>query len=130
MSKVFNILHVEDSGDDADLVRMALERSNFACSITCVDTEPDFIAALAAALPDAILCDYNMPRFSAERALAILREKGLDLPFILVSHHLGGSGVMSLRKDTDAVLAKRDLVRLSEVIAAAIERARAPRAPG
>jgi CheY-like chemotaxis protein len=121
LSKPFNILHVEDSGDDADLVRLALRRSKFPCILTCVDTEPGFIAALEAAVPDAILCDYDMPRFSAERALAILREKGLDLPFIVVSHHVASDGVKGLQQDTDGYLAKRDLVRLSEMIAAAIE---------
>jgi CheY-like chemotaxis protein len=125
MSKVFNILHVEDSCDDAHLVRLALKRGNFPCSIRCVDTEPGFIAALATAIPDAILCDYNMPSFSAERALAILREKGLDLPFIVVSHHVGSSGVNGIRPDAGGWLAKRDLAQLPQVIATALERGRA-----
>jgi CheY-like chemotaxis protein len=120
MSKAFNILHVEDSRDDADLVRLALVRGKFPCTITCVDTEPDYLAALEAQIPDVILCDYDMPRFSAERALAILREKNLDLPFIVVSHH----PAKSLQPDTGGWLAKRDLVRLAQEITAAMERAR------
>jgi CheY-like chemotaxis protein len=133
MPKVFHILHVEDSCDDADLVRLALERGGFPCEIVCVDTEPDFIAALATATPDAILCDYDMPAFSPERAFAILREKGLDLPFIVVSHHVGLSETLpgGMRKGVDAYIAKRDLGRLSLVIAAAVERPRgAPHASG
>ncbi|HEY6721149.1 MAG TPA: response regulator [Burkholderiales bacterium] len=132
MSKAFNILHVEDSGDDADLVRLALERTDFPCSIKRVDNEPDFLAALETATPDAILCDYDMPRFSAERAFAIVREKRLDVPFIVVSNHVGRSNaVIGMQQNADDYLAKRDLGRLSTVIAAAMERGRGERgAPG
>jgi CheY-like chemotaxis protein len=34
---------------------------------------------------DVVLADYNLPQFSATAALSLLKEKGLDLPFILVS---------------------------------------------
>jgi CheY-like chemotaxis protein len=127
MSKVFHILHVEDSRDDADLVRLALLRSDFSCSIECVDTEPEFMAALATAMPDAILCDYDMPAFSPARAFAILREKALDRPFIVVSHHVGLSETLprGMQKGADGYVAKRDLGRLSLVIAAAVDRRRA-----
>ena len=133
MSKVFHILHVEDSCDDADLVALALQRGGFPCEIRCVDTEPDFIAALATATPDAILCDYDMPAFGPERAFAILREKGLDLPFIVVSHHVGLSETLpgGMMKGVDGYVPKRELRRLSLVIAAAVERRRrALHAPG
>jgi two-component system, NarL family, sensor histidine kinase UhpB len=125
MLKALNILHVEDSCDDADLVRLTLLRNDSSWRIRCVDTEPDFIAALEAQVPDAILCDRDMPRFSAERAFAILREKGLDLPFIVVSHHVGrGSGATGMPQGADGQVAKRDLGRLFPVIVAAIERRR------
>jgi two-component system, NarL family, sensor histidine kinase UhpB len=133
MSKVFHILHVEDSCDDAALVRLALIRGGFPCDIRCVDTEPDFIAALATATPDAILCDYDMPAFSPARAFAILREKAMDLPFIVVSHHVGLSETLpgGMQKGVDGYVAKRDLGRLPLVIAAAVERRRgALHAPG
>jgi CheY-like chemotaxis protein len=125
MSSAFNILHVEDSCDDMQLVRLALLRSGFPCSIRCVDTELDFLAALEAQTPDAILCDYDMPRFSAERAFAILREKSIDAPFIVVSNHVGRVKLMAgMLSEADDYVAKRDLGRLSLVIAAALERRR------
>jgi FOG: CheY-like receiver len=130
MPPALNILHVEDSTDDADLVRFALARARFACDIARVDNEPDFLAALEKALPDAILCDSDMPLFSAERAFAIVRAKGLKLPFIVVSNHVGRSKeVIGLQQTADDYLAKRDLARLSEVIVAAMERARGPQKP-
>jgi CheY-like chemotaxis protein len=128
MSKAFNILHLEDSCDDADLVRIALERSAFPCAIRRVDNEPDFLAALEAAMPDAILCDYDMPLFSAERALEIIREKGLELPFIVVSNHVGrSSAVIGMQQSANDYLAKRDLGRLPKAIASAVDRCNARR---
>jgi CheY-like chemotaxis protein len=121
MSKAFHILHVEDSCDDADLVRLALLRSGFPCAIRCVDTEPAFIEALDAAIPDVILCDRDMPCFSADRAFAILREKGLGLPFIVVSHH-AGRGDSTMDMGADGYLAKSDLGRLSLMIEAAVQK--------
>jgi CheY-like chemotaxis protein len=121
MSRAFNILHVEDSCDDADLVRLALLRSGFPCAIRCVDTEPEFVAALDAAMPDVILCDRDMPRFGADRAFAILREKGLRVPFIVVSHHVGRGG-STIDMGADGYLAKSDLGRLSLMIEAAVQK--------
>lgn len=120
------LLHVEDSPDDAELVRLALARSPLAdARITRVETEPDYVAALADP-PDAIVCDYQMPRFGAERALAILRERGLDIPFIIVSHHIDGSGaIMALQRGASDYLSKRDLLRLPKAVGAALERGQA-----
>jgi two-component system sensor histidine kinase UhpB len=124
MVAIRTILHVEDSPDDAELVRLALRHGETRLEIKCVDAEPDYLAALAPARPDVILCDYDMPRFSAERALAILREQGLDIPFIVVSNHIGqNAAVVAMQQGADDYLSKRDLGRLPKAIASAIERA-------
>jgi CheY-like chemotaxis protein len=129
MSKVFKILHVEDSCDDADLVRLALERGNLACDIKCVDTEPDFNEALASQ-PDVVLCDWDLPSFSAERAFAILRERGLGVPFIVISHHVGRGGAM-MDMGADGYVPKRDLGQLAQLIGAILARGQgAVSAPG
>jgi CheY-like chemotaxis protein len=131
MPKALDILHVEDSGDDAELVRLALLRSQLACDIRRVDNEPAFVAALQAAMPDVILCDYDMPLFSAERAFAIARENGQGVPFIVVSNHVGRIHAMiGTQQPADDYLAKNELGRLSQVIASALDRmGRTPAAP-
>ncbi len=119
------LLHVEDNADDAELVRLCLARGAPGVAITRVDTEDAYVAHLERGLPDAILCDYHLPRFSAERALAILGERGLDLPFIIVSHHIGESAaVVAMQQGASDYLPKHDLERLPKAIEAAIERAR------
>jgi CheY-like chemotaxis protein len=124
-----NILHVEDNADDAELVRLALRNGGIPCDIKVVDAEPAYLAALAAGGHDVILCDYDMPRFSAERAAAILREQGRDIPFIVVSNHIGQSAaVVAMQHGADDYLSKRDLGRLDKAIATAMERAGTARA--
>ena len=108
----YSILHVEDSADDAELVRLALQSAPFTFSARRVETEPGYLSALEAQLPDVILCDYNMPRFTAERALEIMRERGLDVPFIVVSSHIGESeAVVAMQQGASDYLSKARLQR-------------------
>ncbi len=123
MNTSYRILHVEDSPDEAELVTLALRNTPFAGAVTRVDSEPDYLAQLEAEMPDAILCDYHMPRFSAERALQILSERGLDIPFIVVSNHIGqGEAVIAMQNGASDYLSKGDLDRLPKAIGSAIER--------
>ena len=46
-------------------------------------------AALRNTTPDVVICDYNMPAFSAREALAQVRDADLDVPVILVSGEVG-----------------------------------------
>jgi len=123
MNLQYRVLHVEDSPDDAELVALALRKAPFATEVVRVEREPDYLAQLDAGTPDVIICDYNLPQFSAERALEILAARGLDVPFIVVSHHIGESAaVVAMQQGASDYLAKRSLDRLPKAIASAIER--------
>ena len=123
MKDSVHLLMVEDSPDDAELLLFALREAQFTFSATCVETEADYEAALAEKLPDAVLCDYHLPRFSATRALQILNERHLDLPFIVVSHHIGeDAAVAAMQSGASDYLLKNRLGRLPKAIEAAIER--------
>jgi DNA-binding NtrC family response regulator len=126
MSPSYRILHVEDSPDDAELVAFALRGALFKAHLTRVDTEPEFIAQLDEATPDVVLCDYDLPRFSAGRALQILHERSLEVPFILISHHIGeNAAVVAMQQGASGYLRKSDLSRLPKAIDAALDRSRA-----
>ena len=45
-------------------------------------------AALARETWDLVLADYRLPQLDARQALAVLKQSGLDLPFIIVSGSL------------------------------------------
>ncbi len=123
MSDSIHLLMVEDSPDDAELLLFALREAQFTFSATCVETEADYEAALAESPPDVVLCDYHLPRFSATRALQILKERHLDIPFIVVSHHIGeDAAVAAMQSGASDYLLKNRLGRLPKAIEAAIER--------
>ena len=123
MSAVYRLLMVEDSPDDAELLLYSLRDLHFKFVAVRVETEPEYAAALAGELPDVVLCDYHLPRFSADRALQILKERELDIPFIVVSHHIGeDAAVAAMQSGASDYLLKNRLGRLAKAIEAAIER--------
>ena len=88
MGKPLNILIVEDSPDDADLVMAELRRAGFDPKWKRVEVETDFLAEIKNS-PDIVISDYSMPQFSGLRAAEILQESGLNIPFILISGTVG-----------------------------------------
>jgi signal transduction histidine kinase len=115
-SKPLRVLLVEDSDDDAQLVLHALTRGGYAPKWERVDTE----AAMRIALEkpwDVILSDYSMPTFSAPAAWALVRERGLDVPFIIISGTVGEeTAVEAMRSGVHDYLLKDKLARLVPVI--------------
>ncbi|MBE0544401.1 MAG: PAS domain S-box protein [Verrucomicrobia bacterium] len=121
MSTLLNILIVEDSEDDTLLLLHELRRAGFEPEWKRVETEPDFLAELENA-PDLILSDYSMPQFSGLRAVDCLRERGLDIPFILISGTIGEEAAVEAMKHgvTDYLLKDR-LGRLGHAIERALD---------
>src|ERR1039458_2512084 len=81
-------LILEDRPEDAELMAHELRRSGYDPQWQRVETEPDFLAHLNPP-PDVILADYSMPELEAGRALQLLQERGLNIPFIVVSGTIG-----------------------------------------
>lgn len=89
MTQPIRVLMVEDSEDDALLMLRALEKGGYEPEYRRVETAEAMRDGLAAEAWDLILCDYKMPRFDGLKALALYKEAGLDIPFILVSGTVG-----------------------------------------
>ena len=88
ISQPLRVLIVEDNPNDAELVLRELRRAGFDPDWKRVDTEAEFSSSLGPEF-DIILSDYAMPQFDGLRALQLLRESRLDIPFILVSATIG-----------------------------------------
>jgi len=115
------VLFLEDHPPDTELVLRELRRAEFEPEWQRVETEPGFLAALDPAL-DVILADYSLPQFDGLGALARLRERGLDIPFILISGTVGEEiAVNALRQGADDYLLKDRLARLGSAVAQAIK---------
>ncbi len=112
MPKTLKILIVDDNPNDAELLSRALHRAGFVMESELVDTEGAFLECLDESL-DLILSDFQMPSFSGVRALELLKESGLDVPFIIVSGTIGEETAVEVMKlgATDYLLKDR-LARL------------------
>lgn len=86
--RLLRVLFVEDSLADAFLLERALTRGGLHVTCDRVDSAEGMTRALEEREWDLILCDHSMPGFSAPEALHIMKQKNLDLPFIIVSGHI------------------------------------------
>jgi PAS domain S-box-containing protein len=112
-----DVLMVEDSDDDAVLIVRQLRRDGLQVSYRRVETAEAAAAALAQRVPDVVISDYNLPAFSAEAALQLLSETGLDVPFLLVSGEIGEeTAVALLRAGAHDFVLKDRLTRLGPAV--------------
>jgi len=118
------ILQLEDDPDDAAMVRHELRRAGIEADTLHVISRADFEAGLDPC-PDAILADYRLPNWTGLDALRLVRGRGLDVPFIVVSGTIGEDvAVEAMRHGADDYLLKDRLARLGPALAQALERKR------
>jgi signal transduction histidine kinase len=117
--KALRVLLVEDCADDADLLGLELRRGGYDPDLLRVQTAAEMAAALQGRVWDIVISDHSLPSFSAPAAFALMRETGLDLPFIIVSGTVGEDvAVEAMRTGVHDYILKGNLRRLT----AAIER--------
>jgi len=98
-----------------------LEEAGYVCRWQRVETRAEFLACLDAPDYDLILADYNLPTFDGLTALKLFLERGLDLPFILVSGTLGEeTAIESLKAGATDYVLKDRLSRLGPVVRRAL----------
>ena len=115
------VLHLEDSEFDHELTLAHLVRGGLRVSVRRIDSEAEFLAALDGDW-DAIISDYNLPGFSGLVALDLLKARGLDVPFILVSGEIGeDTAVEAMRNGASDYLLKNNLARLVPALLHAVE---------
>ena len=121
MSTPLRVLILEDKLSDAELSVLELHRSGFEPDWQRVETESDYVSHLDSAL-DLILADYSLPQFDGLRALQLLQQSGLDIPFILISGTVGEEvAVEAMKQGADDYLLKDRLTRLGPAVRSALE---------
>jgi two-component system, cell cycle sensor histidine kinase and response regulator CckA len=115
-----NVLIVEDSADDAELLLAELQEAGFAPAWKRVETEAAYCASLSDRI-DLIFSDFSLPQFSTVRALEMLQKSNFDIPFVVVSGTMGEERAVDILKAgaTDYVL-KSHLARLGPVVRRAL----------
>jgi signal transduction histidine kinase len=116
-AKPLRVLHVEDSRDDADLIRSQLERGGYSVHVLRVETADQMTAALREQAWDLVISDHSLPTFSAPESFALLQDTGLDIPFIMVSGTVGEDvAVEAMRMGVQDYLLKGNLQRLAVAV--------------
>lgn len=112
------LLCVEDNPDDVELMGLALQRADPTrrYELHRVDDAASFGQALQDH-HDAILCDFNMPRFSPYAALQILMARQLAMPLVVVTRAIGEeAAVHVLRCGAKDYVTKDKLGTLPQII--------------
>jgi signal transduction histidine kinase len=123
------VLIVEDSPPDALLLARALERGGFALTWKRVDARHEMETALEHEHWDLVLSDHAMPQFSAPEALRLVKGRGLDLPFIIVSGFIDeATALEAMRAGAHDYVTKDRLARLLPVVERELREAEVRRA--
>jgi len=122
------ILIIEDSEDDTLLVIRVLQKDGYDPSYERVETAEDMREALERETWDIIIADYTLPHFSGLDALKLYKEKGLDIPFIVVSGTIGEEiAVAAMLSGAHDYVMKNNLPRLFPAIQKALTEAESRR---
>lgn len=104
-----SIVHLEDNVLDHRLVRAALDELGMPFTISRVEIEDEFRAALAEPDLQLILADYSLPQFDGMSALHVAVATRPDVPFLVVSGAMGEQAAVEALKAgaTDYILKDR-----------------------
>jgi signal transduction histidine kinase/DNA-binding NarL/FixJ family response regulator len=115
MKRPLRLLVVEDSEEDAFLLLRELKRT-YEIEHRLVCTRTDMKSALADPW-DVVISDWSMPEFSGLEAFSMVRDAGLDLPFVIVSGTIGEDiAVDALKAGVHDFMSKGKLARLVPTI--------------
>jgi PAS domain S-box-containing protein len=112
-----SVLIVEDSEDDARLLVRELKRGGYELTQEQVYTATAMQAALDRQVWDLVIGDFSMPNFSGLEALSLVRERGLDVPYICLSGTISEElAVAAMKAGANDWVTKGQLKRLLPAI--------------
>jgi two-component system, cell cycle sensor histidine kinase and response regulator CckA len=117
MAIPLRVLIVEDSQNDCDLLLGVLDRGGYAVTYERVYSAAALDSCLEKGQWDLVISDHSMPGFKGTEALAMVRKKGLDVPFIFLSGTIGEEiAVNAMRAGAQDYVIKGKAARLLPVI--------------
>jgi PAS domain S-box-containing protein len=121
LEKPLRVLLVEHEPTDVELCTKALRDAGYSMQLDVVSTPEEFARRLDSSPYDVVLSDYNIPGWSGMDVLHLLREKGKDMPFLLVTGALGEETAVScIQQGVSDYILKDRLARLPHAIDRAI----------
>jgi signal transduction histidine kinase/DNA-binding NarL/FixJ family response regulator len=117
LSTPINVLIVDDSPSDTELVMHELKRSGFTPNFERVDSQTATAAALDRGGWHVVIADYHLPGWSGLSALRMVRDRDLTIPFIVVSGTIGEeTAVEAMRAGAHDYVLKDNLARLGPAV--------------
>lgn len=123
------ILHLEDSALDHELIRRELSRGGLVFDMHRVETLTAFVEATQEKTFHIVIADYRLPGFTALDAWECRSPPNIDTPFILLSGAIGeAAAVNAIHMGISDYLPKEDLGKLLRVIHRTLEVSKIKRA--
>ncbi|HSI83489.1 MAG TPA: PAS domain S-box protein [Candidatus Methylacidiphilales bacterium] len=124
MPTPLQVLLLEDQSTDAALILKELRRAGYEPVWERVDTEEEYARMLGRDW-DIILSDFSMPQFNGLQALEMMRTRGLEIPFIIISGTIGeDAAVSAIKQGASDYFLKDRLARLGSAVSHAIDQNR------
>ena len=124
MEQNLHVLIIEDFEPDALLIEQELRRGGYQVIYRRVESAEQMRRELELYHWDVIICDYKLPGFGALAAMKMIREQGLDIPFLIVSGVIGEETAVAIMKaGAHDYVMKNNLPRLVPAIAREIREA-------
>jgi PAS domain S-box-containing protein len=121
MSTFLRVLVLEARLSDAELIVHELRRAGLAFDWRRADSRAGYLDQLGWP-PDLILADCSLPQLDASQALTLLRERGLAIPFIILSAGFDEKALECMRQGASDYLLKDRLGRLGPAVMHALEK--------
>src|SRR5438128_157108 len=119
------LLLIEDSQEDADLILRELARGGYEPDCHRVETNAAIATALENESWDVIISDFFVPHVAVVETLALVKRRGLDAPFVVVSSKMSDEDAVSImRAGADDIIGKDKLWRLVPALEREIDETR------
>lgn len=123
MTNQTSVLLIQENDADAEVIERELNRSGMQVSRMPAASREAFVAALDEVNPDVVITDYSPDRFSACEAMDVLRYERPEAALIVVSETVTGLAAVScLRAGAEDLVLKKNIRRLPDAIAKAVEK--------
>jgi diguanylate cyclase (GGDEF)-like protein len=117
MGTSLRVLIIEDSTDDAELLIRELRTGGYDPAYERVETSAALVTALNKQTWDIVLSDYSLPHLTGADALARVRERELDVPFIFISGTSGEeAAVKAMKAGAQDYVMKGNTTRLLPIV--------------
>jgi two-component system sensor histidine kinase/response regulator len=124
MTDILRVLIIEDNPTDVESMVCELMKVWKAIDYRAVQTEDEYLSLLNQGY-ELILSDYALARFGALHALQLMRERNLDIPFIVVTGAVGDEiAAECMKQGASDYLLKDRLARLGASSLHAMEQKR------